>query len=280
MGEKIETSSSSSSSSLNMNVNDNGRMVNNNVNKSLSFSTKFPLTFWEMAVASCVVLGFGVGLSCVYLTMPHSDYSFLKLPRNLNDIQTLRDDLESYTNDYTAQVLTGYCMVYIFMQTFMIPGTVFMSLLAGSLFGVFRGVALVVFNATAGASSCYFLSKLIGRPLLFSLWPDKLSFFQAQVAKRHDSLLNYMLFLRVTPTLPNTFINLASPIVGIPFHIFFFATLIGLVPAAFVTVRAGIALGDLRSMGDLYDMHSIATLFLIGIVSVTPTLMNNKSKSL
>lgn len=281
MGEKIETSSSSSSSSSsslngNVNVNDNGRMV---INNSLSCTSKFPLTFWEMAAATCVVLGFGVGLSCVYLTMPHSDYSFLKLPRTLNDIQTLRDDLESYTNDYTAQVLTGYCMVYIFMQTFMIPGTVFMSLLAGSLFGVSRGVALVVFNATAGASSCYFLSKLIGRPLLFSLWPDKLSFFQAQVAKRHDSLLNYMLFLRVTPTLPNTFINLASPIVGIPFHIFFFATLVGLIPAAFVTVRAGIALGDLRSMGDLYDMHSIATLFLIGIVSVTPTLMNNKSKS-
>lgn len=56
-----------------------------------------------------------------------------------------------------------------------------MSLLAGALFGVLKGVALVVFAATAGASSCYFLSKLIGRPLVFSLWPDKLSFFQAQV---------------------------------------------------------------------------------------------------
>lgn len=72
-------------------------------------------------------------------------------------------------------------MVYIFMQTFMIPGTVFMSLLAGSLFGVYKGVALVVFTATAGASSCYFLSKLIGRPLVFFLWPDKLNFFQSQV---------------------------------------------------------------------------------------------------
>lgn len=92
-----------------------------------------------------------------------------------------RDNLESYTSDYTAQVLVGYCMVYIFMQTFMIPGTVFMSLLAGSLFGVFRGVALVVFAATAGASSCFFLSKLIGRPIVFSLWPNKLSFFQSQV---------------------------------------------------------------------------------------------------
>lgn len=92
-----------------------------------------------------------------------------------------RDNLERYTSDYTVQVLVGYCTVYIFMQTFMIPGTVFMSLLAGSLFGVLRGVALVVFAATAGASSCYFLSNLIGRPLISSMWPDKLVFFQGQV---------------------------------------------------------------------------------------------------
>jgi len=69
------------------------------------------------------------------------------------------------------------------MQTFMIPGTIFMSLLAGALFGQLRGLALVVFAATAGASSCYFLSKMIGKPLVFTLWPDKLSFFQRQVSK-------------------------------------------------------------------------------------------------
>lgn len=59
----------------------------------------------------------------------------------------------------------------------------------------------------------------------------------SQVAKRREKLLNYMLFLRVTPTLPNTFINLASPIVDVPYHIFFLATFIGLIPAAYVTVR-------------------------------------------
>lgn len=233
---------------------------------------KYPLTFWEVMVASGVVLGFLMGLVGVYMTMPASDYSFLKLPRTLEDLQILRDHLESYTSDYTAQVLIGYCVVYIFMQTFMIPGTVFMSLLAGALFGVFKGVALVVFTATAGASSCYFLSKLIGRPLVFSLWPDKLSFFQAEVAKRKKRLLNYMLFLRVTPTLPNTFINVASPIVDVPYHIFFLATAIGITPAAFVTVRAGIALGELKSLGDLYDFQSIATLFLIGAITVTPKI--------
>lgn len=38
-------------------------------------------------------------------------------------------------------------------------------------------------------------------------------------------------------------------------------------------MQAGLALGELQSIGDLYDFNSIATLFLIGIVSVTPTLM-------
>ncbi|RAL52132.1 unnamed protein product [Cuscuta campestris] len=242
-----------------------------------SKSIEFPLSFSEIAVASGVVLGFAFGLLGVYLTMPPSDYSFLKIPRTIEDIQMLRDQLESYTSDYTMQVLFGYCVVYIFMQTFMIPGTIFMSLLAGALFGVFKGVTLVVFAATAGASSCFFLSKLIGRPLVFSIWPDKLSFFQNQVAKRRKRLLNYMLFLRVTPTLPNTFINVASPIVDVPYHIFFLATFIGLIPAAYVTVRAGIALSELRSLGDLYDFNSIATLFLIGAVSITPTLIGSNS---
>ncbi|RWW55758.1 hypothetical protein BHE74_00037572 [Ensete ventricosum] len=168
------------------------------------------------------------------------------------------------------------------MQTFMIPGTIFLSLLAGALFGVVKGVILVVLSATSGASSCYFLSKLIGRPLVSWMWPEKLRFFQAevstkmQIAKRKEKLLNYMLFLRITPSLPNTFINLASPIVDIPFRIFFLATLVGLVPASYITVRAGLALGDLKSVRDLYDMKTLVVLFLIGFVSIFPTILKRK----
>lgn len=92
-----------------------------------------------------------------------------------------RDNLGSYASEYPARFILGYCSTYIFMQTFMIPGTIFMSLLAGALFGVVRGFVLVVLNATAGACSCFFLSKLVGRPLVCWLWPEKLRFFQAEV---------------------------------------------------------------------------------------------------
>ena len=68
-----------------------------------------------------------------------------------------------------------------------------MSLLAGALFGQLGGLALVIFAATAGASSCYFLSKLVGKPLVFSLWPDKLMFFQKQVTAGSALLVDIQL---------------------------------------------------------------------------------------
>jgi len=41
------------------------------------------------------------------------------------------------------------------------------------------------------------------------------------------NLFWYMLFLRITPLIPNWFVNISSPIVGIPFPYFFFGTLFG-----------------------------------------------------
>uniref|UniRef100_A0A6N2KKF4 VTT domain-containing protein n=1 Tax=Salix viminalis TaxID=40686 RepID=A0A6N2KKF4_SALVM len=237
---------------------------------------RFPLTRWELAAALGVFFVFSTGLFCIYLIMPAADYGKLKLPRTISDLRSLKDNLATYASEYPAQFILGYCSTYIFMQTFMIPGTIFMSLLAGALFGVVRGLFLVVFNATAGASSCFFLSKLIGRPLVNWLWPEKLRIFQSEIAKRKEKLLNYMLFLRITPTLPNLFINLASPIMDIPFHIFFLATLLGLIPASYITVKAGLALGDLKSVKDLYDFKTLSVLFLIGSISIVPTLLKRK----
>ncbi|XP_074587350.1 putative membrane protein At4g09580 isoform X1 [Curcuma longa] len=235
------------------------------------------LTRWEAAAAATVFLIFSVGLCCIFFTMPEAEYDkILRLPRNLSDLRVLKENLAVYARDYQAKFIFGYCSVYIFMQTFMIPGTIFLSLLAGALFGVAKGIVLIVFSATSGASSCYFLSKLVGRPLVNWMWPDKLKFFQTEIAKHREKLLNYMLFLRITPSLPNTFINLASPIVDIPFRIFFLATLVGLVPASYITARAGLALGDLKSIRDLYDMKTLVVLFLIGFVTIFPTILKRK----
>ncbi|XP_021748122.1 uncharacterized membrane protein At4g09580-like [Chenopodium quinoa] len=255
---------------------ESAKMEDSPSSKKTRLDGRFPLTRWELAVAMTVFSVFVIGLFFIFMKMPAAEYGKIKVPRTISDLRLLKDNLAIYANDHPAQFILGYCSVYIFMQTFMIPGTIFMSLLAGALFGVFRGLLLVVFNATAGASCCYFLSKLIGRPIVNWLWPEKLRFFQGETAKRREKLMNYMLFLRVTPTLPNLFINLASPIVDVPFHVFFLATIVGLIPASFITVRAGLALGELKSVKDLYDFKTLAVLFLIGSVIICPAVLKRK----
>lgn len=70
--------------------------------------------------------------------------------------------------------------------------------------------------STLGSVSCYCLSWLLGRQLAHALWPGRLERFGAEVAARRGDMFNYIVFLRVTPILPNIFINVAAPVVGVP----------------------------------------------------------------
>ncbi|CAI9775110.1 unnamed protein product [Fraxinus pennsylvanica] len=97
---------------------------------------KFQLSRWEFAAAMGVFLVFLTGLFCIYLTRPAAAYGELRLPRTLSELRVIKDHLGTFADDYPAKFIDlGYCSMYLFMQTFMIPGNIFMFLLAG-LFSV------------------------------------------------------------------------------------------------------------------------------------------------
>ena len=48
-----------------------------------------------------------------------------------------------------------------------------------------------------------------------------------QVDKHRDHLINYIIFLRITPFLPNWFINITSPVINVPLGVFFLGTFFG-----------------------------------------------------
>lgn len=48
-----------------------------------------------------------------------------------------------------------------------------------------------------------------------------------QVENNYDSLFFFLLFLRFFPMSPNWFLNVSSPILNIPVHMFFFSVFIG-----------------------------------------------------
>lgn len=71
------------------------------------------------------------------------------------------------------------------------------------------------------------MSFLVGRRLVQYFAPDKVELFGRKLQEHRNNLAFYFLFLRVTPLLPNWFVNVASPIFSVPFHIFFIGTFFG-----------------------------------------------------
>ena len=79
-----------------------------------------------------------------------------------------------------------------------------------------------------GATFCYFLSAMVGHGLVKKYCPERLKSWKAQIGRHHDDMLWYIMFLRITPFLPNWFINLASPVIGVRLMPFFWGTFLGI----------------------------------------------------
>jgi len=65
-----------------------------------------------------------------------------------------------------------------------------------------------------------------------------------------------MLFLRLTPLVPNWFVNLGSPIVGISIRHFALGTLFGLMPLNIIHIHTGLNLANLTTFGPNYKVSS------------------------
>jgi len=217
-------------------------------------------------------------LYCIYRQIPAFESQHkarLRLPKKLQDVKEISQILSLYTDNHYFSVLLAFGAVYIFLQTFCIPGSVFLSFMAGALFGVPVGVPYVCLMATIGATNCYLLSYYICRNQVQKWFPEKLAIFAGELAKHKDHLFNYILFLRITPFLPNWFINVASPILGVPARTFMLGTFWGVMPATYFAVKAGMTMQnavELKGPKDIFDSTAILSLTLLAIVSVLPTL--------
>ena len=149
----------------------------------------------------------------------------------------------------------------------------FLSFLGGALFGVPGGVLLVATAAAVGASGSYLVSSFALRGVVERRAGDRLLRFRALVAQRSGrDLLLLIVGLRITPLLPNWFVNLASPVVHVPLHTFFVGTFFGVMAPSVFHVRAGVALDQLVKPSDALDWGAVLSLCGLGLLTVLPTV--------
>ncbi|XP_074638928.1 transmembrane protein 41B-like isoform X2 [Acropora palmata] len=218
----------------------------------------------------------------VYLSFPElrqEDKARIKLPRNMEDAKGLGRALSNYTDEYFLQVLLGFIVIYIFLQTFAIPGSIFLSILSGFLFPFPLALFLVCLCSSVGASFCYLLFYLVGRKLVQHYMPDRVNQWREQVNHHKDNLLSYIIFLRITPFLPNWFINICSPVIGVPLSYFFIGTFVGVAPPSFGFISAGVELYVLTTTGDVMSVKSVMIVVVCALLSLLPVIFKRQLRA-
>jgi len=226
------------------------------------------------------VISIGI-LGIVYKSFPElkeEEKAHVKLPLNLDDAKKLGIVLHKYKEDHFLKVYFGISITYVFLQTFAIPGSIFLSVMSGFLFPFIPALILVCTCSALGASLCFMISQLVGRRLIKKYFPEKAEAWATTVHKHKDNLLNYVIFLRVTPFLPNWFINLTAPVIGVPLWPFAFGTFLGVAPPSFVALQAGQTLHDMSATDSAFSWTSVILLIVFGCFSLIPIYFKDRLK--
>ncbi|XP_074521883.1 transmembrane protein 41B [Halichoeres trimaculatus] len=225
---------------------------------------------------------FSCSASVMYLVyrnfpeLPDDEMEKIKIPKDMDDAKALGTVLSKYKETYYTQVLVAYFTTYVFLQTFAIPGSIFLSILSGYLYPFPLALFLVCLCSGLGASFCYMLSYLVGRPVVYKYLAERAQKWSLQVDKHKDHLINYIIFLRITPFLPNWFINITSPVINLPLGVFFIGTFLGVAPPSFVAINAGTQLYKLTTAGEAVSWNSLAVLGILAVLSILPVCFQKK----
>ncbi|XP_020643047.3 transmembrane protein 41A isoform X1 [Pogona vitticeps] len=200
----------------------------------------------------------------------------LKFPSDLKELQELAEFLRYYNREHHMYVLLLFCCAYLYKQCFAIPGSSFLNILAGALFGPWMGLFLCSVLTSVGATCCYALSNMFGKKIVIYYFPQKVATLQRKVEENRNSLFFFLLFLRLFPMTPNWFLNLTSPILNIPVTQFFFSVLIGLIPYNFICVQTGSILSQITSLDAIFSWSTLLKLLAIAMMALIPGTLIKK----
>ncbi|KAK1344066.1 hypothetical protein QTO34_014625 [Cnephaeus nilssonii] len=200
----------------------------------------------------------------------------LWFPSDLAELRELSEVLRDYRREHQAYVFLLFCSAYLYKQCFAIPGSSFLNVLAGALFGPWLGLLLCCVLTSVGATCCYLLSSMFGKQLVVSYFPDKVALLQKKVEENRNSLFFFLLFLRLFPMTPNWFLNLSAPILNIPIGHIFRSGLEGRGPQTFGCMYFCSILSTLTSLDALFSWETVFKLLAIALVALVPGTLIKK----
>uniref|UniRef100_A0A8R1DR39 VTT domain-containing protein n=1 Tax=Caenorhabditis japonica TaxID=281687 RepID=A0A8R1DR39_CAEJA len=197
---------------------------------------------------------------------PESEGGVFEIPKQFDNFTVLAEKFRSYKEDHFGYITTLFVCAYLYKQTFAIPGSFLLNVIAGVVYDLWSGFILCCCLTTLGSTLCYLFSELFGREYVFYYFGTKLTYLQQKIDDNSNRLLPFLLFARMFPISPSWLLNIVAPFLNIPLPIFVVSALFGLAPYNFICVQAGYILRDLRSWDDVFSTTTMLKLFSFALI--------------
>ena len=185
--------------------------------------------------------------------------------RNPPDLDMLRDRLEDLRDWQMARpflIAVLFFAVYVAVTALSLPFAVWLTLAAGALFGFGRGLLLVSFASTVGATLAFLASRYLLRDWVRQKFGSRLKTIDNGIAR--DGAF-YLFTLRLIPVVPFFVVNLLMGLTPIRVITFYLVSQAGMLAGTAIYVNAGTQLAALDSLGGIVSAPILLSLALLGL---------------
>lgn len=164
-----------------------------------------------------------------------------------------------------ARPWTGFgvfFLVYVAVTALSLPGAAVLTLLGGALFGLWKGLLLVSFASSIGATLAFLVSRHVLRDTVQARFGDQLKPINDGIAADGPF---YLVTLRLVPLFPFWLINLAMGLTGIATGVFYLVSQLAMLPGTFVFVNAGTQLASIESPAGILSPGLLLSFALLGV---------------
>lgn len=166
---------------------------------------------------------------------------------SLDYLASKEAELRQYRHDNPVLVYGVAMVIYVLVTGLSLPGASVLSLTYAWYFGFVRGMVIVSFASTGGATMAFVMSRYFLRETIQRRFGDKLVSFN-EALEREGAF--YLFTLRLIPAVPFFVINLVMGLTPLKASTYWWVSQLGMLPGTVVYVYAGSQFPDLQTLAE------------------------------
>ncbi len=173
--------------------------------------------------------------------------------------------LTAYVTENPWQSAAAFFVAYVAVAALSLPGAAILTLVGGAIFGFSKGLVLVSFASSIGATLAFLSSRFLLRDWVQSKFGDRLKPINDGVAKDGPF---YLFALRLVPLFPFFVVNLVMGLTTIKTWPFYWVSQLGMLAGTAVFVNAGTQLAQISSLKGIVSPAILGSFALLGIFPI------------